>query len=448
MKLLKYFDAFLENEVNLNQTRLDSLADRVLAINNFLEHGSHEFAGMFVRTIPQGSYAHGTIIKPVGPNDEFDADLLFELEEDKEWEAEDYVERLFQAFRAHGTYKNMVQRGNRCVVVDYANEFHIDVVPYMERHDEGFITLRRENVFELTNPAGFNVWLDEKNRISGRNLVKVLRLLKYLRDYKNTFSVKSFILSLLVGGQVSEHLLAGNPEEYRDVPTTLRNVLRALNEYLQANETMPLLTDPSCTTQDFNHRWDQDEYANFRNKIKYYSEKINEAYEEEDKVKSLELWQEVFGDEFKAPVARVEESLAKSTALAIPSTEQRLDFDFKIPIVRDFRYGVTMVGHVMPRRGFRHYPLPARGNIVGKGRSLRFKLTRCTVPEPYDVYWKVRNYGNEAGAANCLRGEIRKDDGSRQRIESTDYRGRHYVECYVVKNGVCVAKDRQEVIIQ
>ena len=37
-----------------------------------------------------------------------------------------------------------------------------------------------------------------------------------------------------------------------------------------------------------------------------------------------------------------------------------------------------------------------RGNKVGKGRELRFSIAHCDVPEPYDVYWKVRNSGEEA----------------------------------------------------
>lgn len=59
----------------------------------------------------------------------------------------------------------------------------------------------------------------------------------------------------------------------------------------------------------------------------------------------------------------------------------------------------------------------------------------------------MRNFGAEAEAVDALRGDMHKDDGSRQRTESTSYRGRHYVACYVVKNGVCVAQSRQPVIV-
>jgi Adenylyl/Guanylyl and SMODS C-terminal sensor domain len=53
----------------------------------------------------------------------------------------------------------------------------------------------------------------------------------------------------------------------------------------------------------------------------------------------------------------------------------------------------------------------------------------------------------EAAEVEQLRGEIREDTGSHQHSESTKYRGSHYVECYVVKDGLVVARDRQPVLV-
>jgi Second Messenger Oligonucleotide or Dinucleotide Synthetase domain/Adenylyl/Guanylyl and SMODS C-terminal sensor domain len=448
MKLIKYFDAFLTDEVNLNQTRLNLLGERVEAITNFLQSCDHTIAGMFIQTIPQGSYAHRTIIKPMGAFGEFDADLLLELNEDVSWAAEDYVEQLYQAFRTSPVYKNMVSRRSRCVVVNYAGDFHIDVVPYLERHGENFITNCNEDEFERTNPDGFSVWLDEKNRTTGGRLVKVIRLMKYVRDYKGTFSVKSFILTMLLADRVNDAFVVLDGDHYKDVPTVLKNVLVALNEYLQDNENMPLLTDPSCPSEDFNHRWDQKKYANFRNWIEYYSHKIVAAYDEADKAKSLALWQEIFGSDFKVPSSSavvVKEAVLKADS----RTEQVLDRDLGIPIRLDERYRVRINGRILPQDGFRSFSgsLRSRGGIVSKHRTIRFTIEGCNVPEPFQIYWKVKNRGEASAKANCLRGEITLDRGSRSRDEPTAYAGNHYVECYVVKSGVCVATDRQPVII-
>ena len=80
-------------------------------------------------------------------------------------------------------------------------------------------------------------------------------------------------------------------------------------------------------------------------------------------------------------------------------------------------------------------------------KSLRFEITDVSVPEPYDIYWKVLNRGDAARKRNCIRGQIIKDDGLMQRTESTSFRGDHIVECYCVKDGVVVAKNRIHVPI-
>jgi hypothetical protein len=44
-----------------------------------------------------------------------------------------------------------------------------------------------------------------------------------------------------------------------------------------------------------------------------------------------------------------------------------------------------------------------------------------------------------------MRGTI--NTGGPTRSEHSSYVGSHYVEVYIVENGVCVARDRQQVII-
>lgn len=78
-------------------------------------------------------------------------------------------------------------------------------------------------------------------------------------------------------------------------------------------------------------------------------------------------------------------------------------------------------------------------------KRLEFYIQNNTVPKPYSVYWKVRNFGIEA--KNDLRGEITLDDGSETKIENTRYKGEHYVECYIIKDGICVARERVDIPI-
>ena len=65
------FKDFLRDEVNLNQSRLDVLNDSVRAVNSYLKD---DLTG-YQKMERQGSYALGTLIKPVDDDDEYDADI-------------------------------------------------------------------------------------------------------------------------------------------------------------------------------------------------------------------------------------------------------------------------------------------------------------------------------------------------------------------------------------
>lgn len=443
MKLTNYFKSFLEDTVNLNQSRLHILDQRVAAIVRALEDDP-ELGKRVQEHIPQGSWAHRTIIKPLN-NHEFDADILLRLEEVPEWTEQQYLREVRAALRRSTTYKDKVRKKNRCVRVGYANDCHVDVVPHVHLADGRQVIVNyAEKAFEDTNPEGFTAWMKERDTLAHGNLRKVLRLLKYLRDYKQTFSVPSVILTLLVGERVTAW---DADERYKDVPTALKSILTDLDAWLQLRPTMPLLEDPSCPGTSFNHRWDPVQYENFRTKVGSYAGWVAEAYEEPDQQKSIRAWQRVFGDAFKAPtlanaIAAEAAPVTANTLVALARAPKEQYIEELFTPVRS-GYSVRIAATVEKKHGFRSGSLRLFRS-VGKHRSLRFTAS-TDVPGPFELYWKIRNTGPEA--AGQLRGELIKDTGSMSRTENTLYRGRHYAEVYVVKNGQVLAMDRHDVVI-
>ena len=81
-----------------------------------------------------------------------------------------------------------------------------------------------------------------------------------------------------------------------------------------------------------------------------------------------------------------------------------------------------------------------------KGCSLHFKAV-TGVKQPYSVYWQITNTGDEAKAANCLRGNFElSDEGANGKREVTSYTGSHSVQCFVIRRGTCVAKSKDYII--
>lgn len=220
-----------------------------------------------------------------------------------------------------------------------------------------------------------------------------------------------------------------------------------LDTWLQLYPTMPTIEDPSCPGTTFNHRWNQDQYTNFRTWMTFYAQRVGLAYAETDKAKSIALWQQVFGSDFKTPAAT--KSAVAIETIAPRVLQQRApqeEFIEEKGFSRAGGYRVRIECTVEKKAGFRHGSLRSLRR-VGTGRSLRFRIT-SDVPGPFDLYWKVRNTGPEAARIGQLRGQLLLDNGSRSRVESTSYRGRHYVEAYVVKNGKILASDRHDVVIE
>ena len=100
-------------------------------------------------------------------------------------------------------------------------------------------------------------------------------------------------------------------------------------------------------------------------------------------------------------------------------------------------------------KGFRWKDIKS-GTILNKHGSLKFEVQASGLQD-YDIWWQVTNTGREAELANSLRGDFYGSElveGRRVRKESTLYTGRHYVEVYLVKNGVCYGKSNPfEIII-
>lgn len=443
MTILDAFEKFLADVVNLNQTRLNLLDQRVISIVNALKNDS-TVGPKYLGHIPQGSWPHQTIIRPVGENDEFDADFLLHLEEETEWskEPKTYLKELRAAFK-RTTYKDMIRKKNRCVRVGYAGDCHIDVVPYLVLADGRQVIINyAENCFEDTNPQGFTDWMKEKDDLASGNLRRVIRLLKYLRDFKNTFSCPSVILTTLVGGQVQAF---DTSNKYSDIPRAFVSLLEDLNAWLSLYYTMPPIVDPSCPGTYFNHRWDEAQYQNFKEMIARYAGWARAAIDEDDDTKAVVLWQKLFGPSLELPVeSKSEAASARPVDITRAAPGEMFIEDKGFQLSRGYKARIDATVDKKP--GFRSGSLRSLRKVQ-KGRQLRFKLVTDT-PPPFDVYWKVRNSGEEAERANGLRGELTKDGGTLSRTESTRYRGRHYVAAYVVKDSRIVASDRHDVVIE
>lgn len=305
MKHTDYFKNFLDNTVNLPQWQVDLLSSRVESIYNCLR-ADQDLKPLIKKKVPQGSWPQRTIIKPVNGN-AFDGDFMVQMVEDLDW-ADDlkrYGNAVYDVLHKTSPYKNMPHgRKCRCVYVNYAeNAMHVDIVPFVVRADgTQWIINRDDNVWERTDTDGFTAWMKKQDATANRRLREVIRIMKFLRDHKNSWTgTKSILLTTLLGERVSDTRKIFDPGYYSDLPTALLHIVSDLDEWLQARPIKPSIMDPSGSGTSFDHRWSQETYSHFRRRIHAHAAEIKTAYEEEDFDESVKKWQALFGDQFKAP---------------------------------------------------------------------------------------------------------------------------------------------------
>ena len=60
---------------------------------------------------------------------------------------------------------------------------------------------------------------------------------------------------------------------------------------------------------------------------------------------------------------------------------------------------------------------------------------------------RIKNEGETAKKKDMIRGQL-LETNSYIHKEHTDFRGNHYVEAYIIKEDICIAKERMEIPIR
>ena len=283
-------DEFLKEEVNLNQSRLNRVDGAVFALSYYLSENLVEFLKME----KQGSYAMGTIIKPVKENSEFDADIQVVMNPNDSWEPKDYIGAIYDTLKENGNYSDKLQRKTRCVTVNYAGDFHLDVVPRVTIRGQNYVCNRNTNDFEPTDGNGYRDWFNEKSRITGGNLKRVIRLLKYFRDHKNLFTVNSILLTTLVGKMIAPS--DEGSEAVSTVVGTLETVLIRMDDFLHQSLNVPEINNPVLPGESFNRHWTQSQYDDFKFWVQTYARIAGRQKASQSGEEVLKLWHKIFED--------------------------------------------------------------------------------------------------------------------------------------------------------
>ncbi len=430
MSVSEIFQQFLDN-LKINNSAQISL--RYEEITACLNKKFRDTESKTANSLQVGSYGRWTAIKGIS-----DLDMLYIMpkgkwDDYKDGKQSQLLNDTKDAIKAR--YPNTTVYVDRLVVRVLYTNFHVEVQPVFEQDDESFKypDTYNDGSWKITKPReeieAMSEFVVQKNK-------NLRRLCKMARAWKNKHGVG--MSGLLID-------------------TLVYNFLKSTDDY----DNKSYLYYNFMSRDFFKYLADQENQGYYAALGSGQRVKVNQKFQKKAQkaydlcLKAIEAentdnnandkWKKVYGRPFPARLTETKDYSTKATQ-DWENTEQFIEDKYPV----DIRYGLKIDCEVS-RNGFREHFLTemlAKKIPLFAKRKLLFTINEISVPKPYSIEWKILNRGEEAKKRNCIRGQIFSDNGHLNRSESTNFVGDHIVECYAIKDGVVVAKDRIDVPIR
>lgn len=455
----------LIEEIDVSDSNYEKATNRYNSIANYIKNSELDVGKPDIYL--QGSFKLGTAIKPLAEDGAYDIDIVCNLtklrrEDQSQFSLKYNLGQVVKRYSKAQSMSNEPEESKRCWTLKYVDEdnFHIDILPSVPLNDkdDGYIAITdktKSNYFdvsydwEISNPKGYAQWFKDiskysiyRDKIAKRfyasienvpeykvrtPLQRIVQILKRHAEvcFEDDIEHKpsSIIITTLVAKQYQSACLFSN--DFFDVITY---IIEHLKEGIENRNGSPCVCNPVNDAEILSGKWDKDDsyFEAFKNWLIQLESDFNLGNKDliyTDKIKYIK--RSLFKDSKKNfPVVNVSEIRHHKK----PKWEECLieNVSIKASYFRD---------------GFMWKEIKS-GTALSKNGKLRFEV-QATGLRDYEIWWQVTNTGKEAERANSLRGDFYSSElveGKKFRKESTLYTGHHYVEAYLIKNGVCYGK--------
>lgn len=428
---------------------------------------------------PQGSVAMQTVIRTKYVEDEYDIDDGLVLwrhqlvdEDDKELTAVDVKEKVRNALK-DGRFSRQPKICTNCVRVFYADtdeeKHHVDFPAYRKWEDENGNEQRElagEKDWVESDPTQVNVWFNatvesRNNSVAGkgtqfRQLIQLLKRFCRSRPDTEWDMPNGMKLTMLVH--------ECQPAYNVRIDVAFRDLLTALESRLLRSKRILNLAHPSrpaITKTDYDSNvvelleHTQEALAQLKELDKSENDNMDAARITWDWIFRSDGFFKEFDDKRKEENKKAaSQHQNQNVGAKLVRVGQAVMSLFSVPHRQRPQWDMQLGGQVrvkgyFTRKGFRPQEFSSDSCSLPKQCSLTFEAT-TTVGRPFHVYWQVVNTGEEASSVpGGLRGgfcEGVTERGGLVRNEGTQYEGNHWIECFIVKQGVCVARSGEFVV--
>lgn len=429
---------------------------------------------------PQGSFRLGTVVRPISGKDEYDIDLVCNLELDKEQTTQTNLKKVVgDRLNKRVDLNRILKESRRCWILNYPAEkgvpnFHMDVLPAIcnsEHPPSGILLTDTElKLWQKSNPKAYAEWFYkrmeviflEKRAAFAKSInanvedvpewqVKTplqiaVQILKRHRDIYFEQKPDDKPISIII-----TTLAAMAYRGQADVYDALQSIVKEMPKFIEQRNGKWWVANP-VEEENFADKWN--EYPERREAFLTWLTNVQTDFA---KANQLQTFSELKKSLTPILGQKTIEEAANNLGFQA-GTKSTLSTYTQVPTLGDFKHrklptwpeqlqykakvnGTVHIGF----KGKKLWPLTERA--VPKDVWLKFILV-TDVPYPYEIQWQVVNTGDEALHAGQLRGDFSLEGTPNNPVnwESTSYKGTHWVEAFIIKNGICVARSSRKYV--
>lgn len=452
----KKFLNFYGEKVVLKKKDKTFLIERKRLNVNRLKEGLEEYNAEYKtnyklaeEAIVQGSVAMSTVTQ--NESNDYDIDVAIVFEKDQLPEGTIATKNMVvnALRRKTKNFKEEPTAKTNCVRIEYQEGYHIDFAIYRRYKendsDDEYTYEHCGSMWRKRDPRKITDWFLEENKKKNYKLREVVRLLKMFcksRDFWKS----------MPGGLVQSVLANEAFQQYERMDECFYYTLKAIRDRLKEGDIKALNPIDSSMSLLLVKN-DDIKMINLLNRLDANLSKLDILFEDNctDK-QAIEAWETFFNHSFwteqKEGISKSAESFSYVPEAVVYFRETEEFIQNKFPLNYNPRYEVSLDCRVVRSNetvGWLRNMMSKR-EVLYPQSELYF-LAKTNVPAPFRVFWKVKNRGDIAKQNDMIRGQIIETD-KLTHYEKTSFKGNHYVECYIVKNGECVVKGRIDVDIK
>lgn len=414
----------------------------------------------------QGSFKLGTAIKPLTEDGSYDIDLVCNLTalrkvQISQSELKRQVGVVIKNYTSAHNMSAEPKNGKRCWTISYVDNhnFHVDILPSLPNGKGKEIAITDKNnqyynviseQWEVSNPQGYYEWfisISKYNEYKKDYAVKMSVDVETVPYYKVKTPLQRIVQILKRHAEVTfeddmEHkpssviittlaakayasIEIANMVDFIEVLQKVIAVMENQIDYVDGNSCV---LNPVDREENLSVKWGQDEsyfleFTNWLGKLKFDFSVITKIGNRDEQ----------FG--------LIKRSLQKcSTGFELRTSLEALPYHLNLQW-RDSIWKEVKIKATIYQKSFMPKTLES-GRPICKGNDIKFEAIADNI-YMYEIYWQVTNTGIEAQQVGQLRGDFYDstlEAGKKIRKESTSYIGKHYVEAFLVKDGVCYGR--------